>query len=131
MVNFVVVSHSKNLAEEAIKLALIMKHSDFKIVNAGGMPDSSEYGCDVNYIIEKINQVNDGNGVIVFSEIGSSLMSSQMAIEMLADANVILADAPFVEGLCIATASNLEGKTLEDLQETLREIKNFSKQINA
>lgn len=130
MVNFVVVSHNKKLAEEAIKLASIMKHSDFKTINAAGLVDSDEYGTDVGYIVEKINEANEGDGVIVFCEIGSSLMSSQMAIEMLGDANVVLADAPFVEGLCVATSSNFEGTKIEDIKSQLLEVKNFSKTVN-
>ncbi|VEU76067.1 dihydroxyacetone kinase phosphoryl donor subunit DhaM [Mycoplasmopsis columboralis] len=130
MVNFVVVSHNKKLAEEAIKLAKIMKHSDFQIVNAAGLVDSDEYGTDVGYIVEKITQVNEGDGVIVFCEIGSSLMSSQMAIEMLADPKVVLADAPLVEGLCVATSSNFANSTLESIQDQLLEVKNFSKVVN-
>ncbi|WP_391591924.1 Phosphoenolpyruvate-dihydroxyacetone phosphotransferase, dihydroxyacetone kinase phosphoryl donor subunit DhaM [[Mycoplasma] cavipharyngis] len=127
MVNFVVVSHSKKLANEAIELAKIMKHADFEIINAAGLPSSDEYGTDVNYIIEKINQVNTKDGVIIFCEIGSSLMSSQMAIEMLADPNVVLADAPLVEGLCIATSSNFANKTIQDINAQLIKLKNFSK----
>lgn len=127
MINFVVVSHSKKLAESAIELASIMKNSEFKIVNAAGLVDSDGFGTDVQKVIESINSVNEGDGVLVFCEIGSSLMSSQMAVEMIGDEKVILVDAPFVESLMAATATNNENITLEQLLEETLLTKSFSK----
>lgn len=127
MINFVVVSHSKKLAESAIELASIMKNSEFKIVNAAGLVDSDGFGTDVQKVIESINSVNEGDGVLVFCEIGSSLMSSQMAVEMIDDEKVILVDAPFVESLMAATATNNENITLEQLLEETLLTKSFSK----
>lgn len=127
MINFVVVSHSKKLAESAIELASIMKNSEFKIVNAAGLVDSDGFGTDVQKVIESINSVNKGDGVLVFCEIGSSLMSSQMAVEMIGDEKVVLVDAPFVESLMAATATNNENITLEQLLEETLLTKSFSK----
>lgn len=127
MINFVVVSHSKKLAEAAIELASIMKNSEFKIVNAAGLVDSDGFGTDVQKVIEAINSVNEGDGVLVFCEIGSSLMSSQMAVEMIGDEKVILVDAPFVESLMAATATNNKNITLEQLLEETLLTKSFSK----
>lgn len=127
MINFVVVSHSKKLAEAAIELASIMKNSEFKIVNAAGLVDSDGFGTDVQKVIEAINSVNEGDGVLVFCEIGSSLMSSQMAVEMIGDEKVILVDAPFVEALMAATATNNKNITLEQLLEETLLTKSFSK----
>lgn len=127
MINFVVVSHSKKLAEAAIELASIMKNSEFKIFNAAGLVDSDGFGTDVQKVIEAINSVNEGGGVLVFCEIGSSLMSSQMAVEMIGDEKVVLVDAPFVESLMAATATNNENITLEQLLEETLLTKSFSK----
>lgn len=127
MINFVVVSHSKKLAEAAIELASIMKNSEFKIVNAAGLVDSDGFGTDVQKVIEAINSVNEGDGVLIFCEIGSSLMSSQMAVEMIGDEKVILVDAPFVEALMAATATNNKNITLEQLLEETLLTKSFSK----
>lgn len=127
MINFVVVSHSKKLAEAAIELASIMKNSEFKIVNAAGLVDSDGFGTDVQKIIEAINSVNEDDGVLIFCEIGSSLMSSQMAVEMMGDEKVVLVDAPFVEALMAATATNNENITLEQLLEETLLTKSFSK----
>lgn len=127
MINFVVVSHSKKLAEAAIELASIMKNSEFKIVNAAGLVDSDGFGTDVQKVIESINSVNEGDGVLVFCEIGSSLMSSQMAVEMIGEEKVVLVDAPFVEALMAATATNNKNITLEQLLEETLLTKSFSK----
>ncbi|WP_025755604.1 PTS sugar transporter subunit IIA domain-containing protein [Mycoplasmopsis cricetuli] len=80
MVNFVV-SHSKKLASEAIKLAQIIKFNNFKIYNnAVGFVKSKEFNTDVQYILKNINKTNEDDCLIVFCEIGISLLSSQMAI---------------------------------------------------
>ncbi|WP_067141467.1 dihydroxyacetone kinase phosphoryl donor subunit DhaM [Oceanivirga salmonicida] len=129
MIGMVVVSHNKYLAEETIKLASIMKSGEFNIVNAGGMVDSEEYGTDPIKIMECINQANSGDGVIVFCELGSSLMNTQMAVEMLNDDKVKIADAPLVEGLVVGVSSNSEDSTLEELLNEIEEVKNLKKSL--
>ncbi|WP_406613489.1 dihydroxyacetone kinase phosphoryl donor subunit DhaM [Mycoplasma corogypsi] len=129
MINFVVVSHSKKLVDEAIKLANIMKCDEFITLNAGGMPFSDELGTDVSYIIEQINSLMDSEYIFVFCEMGSSLLSTQMALEMLANEKVILADAPLIEGLMVATAANYKGATKDTILHELQQLKNFTKTI--
>ena len=106
MVGIVVVSHSYNLAEETIKLSLQMAQSDIKIVNAGGASDNS-FGTDTNKILNAIKEVDSGDGVIILLDIGSAVMSTEMAIEMSGSdpKKVKIANAPLVEG-CIAAVTS-------------------------
>lgn len=127
MIGFVVVSHNKKLVDEAINLSKIMKFEDFPIINAGGLEDSDEYGTDVNRIIESIQKANSGDGVLVFCELGSSCMNSQMAVEMLDDKNIRIVDAPLVEGLVIGASANNKDISIDDLEKEILEIKEFSK----
>ncbi|UUD35286.1 dihydroxyacetone kinase phosphoryl donor subunit DhaM [Mycoplasmopsis caviae] len=129
MIHFVVVSHNKALAEETIKLASIMKYSDFKIINASGLKDSSEYGTDSTIIMEAINSIEPSENVLVFCELGSSLMNTQMAIEMCGRNNVHLVNGPFVESLVVATASNNPDKKLQDILEEIKQTKEFEKTL--
>ncbi|MEE3928139.1 dihydroxyacetone kinase phosphoryl donor subunit DhaM [Mycoplasmopsis ciconiae] len=130
MINFVVVSHSYKLAQEAINLTKKITFNDFKIVNAAGMPDNhDEIGTDAQHIMNMVNflKTEDTEAVIIFCELGSSLMSSQMVIEMLNDPKVILADAPLVEGLIVAASSNYPGQSLENILNELEQLKSMSK----
>lgn len=127
MIGFVVVSHNKKLAEEAIRLSKMMQFEDFPIVNGGGLSDSEEFGTDANVIINAINEANSGDGVLVFCELGSSVMNSQMAIELLGDPTVKLINAPLVEGLVVGVSANNKNTTLEKLEEEILEIKTFDK----
>lgn len=127
MIGFVVVSHNKKLAEEAIRLSKMMQFEDFPIVNGGGLSDSEEFGTDANVIINAINEANSGDGVLVFCELGSSVMNSQMAIELLGDPTVKLINAPLVEGLVVGVSANNKNITLEKLEEEILEIKTFDK----
>lgn len=127
MIGFVVVSHNKKLVDEAIKLAKIMQFEDFPIINAGGLANSDDFGTDATIIMNAINEANNGDGVLIFCELGSSCMNSQMAVDMIDDKNVRIIDAPLIEGLVIGTSANSKDIDINDLEKEILEIKNFSK----
>ena len=127
MIGFVVVSHNAKLAEEAIRLSKMMQFEDFPIINGGGLSESEEFGTDATVIMEAINKANCGDGVLVFCELGSSVMNSQMAIELMGDESVRLVDAPLVEGLVVGVSANNRTVTLDDLEKEIMEIRNFNK----
>ncbi len=130
MVGFVVVSHSKSLAEEAINLANEMKKYDFPLLNGSGT-EGEFLGSNPLIIKETISKANTLNGVIVFVDIGSSVLNTQLAIEFLENEidikNIKIADAPLVEGLIAGVAINDEKATVSDILKELEEFKNFSK----
>lgn len=126
MIGFVVVSHNAKLAEEAIRLSKMMQFEDFPIINGGGLSESEEFGTDATVIMEAINKANCGDGVLVFCELGSSVMNSQMAIELMGDESVRLVDAPLVEGLVVGVSANNRNVTLDDLEKEIMEIRNFN-----
>ena len=80
MVGIVVVSHSQKVAEGAKELALQMA-ADAKIAAAGGLQDGS-IGTDMEKITNAINEVMSDDGVIMLVDMGSAIMTSEMAIEM-------------------------------------------------
>lgn len=131
MVGFVVVSHSKALAEETIRLAEEMKRFDFPLLNGSGT-DGEFLGSNPFYIQEAIRKAYTEKGVIIFVDLGSSVFNAQIAIESLEDVNidkekVRIADAPLVEGLVAAVAINDEKANLEEILTELKEFKQFSK----
>ncbi len=115
LVGLVVVSHSRALADAAVELAMQMVHdSPPPIAVAAGMPDGG-LGTDATAVMEAIVQADAGAGVVVLMDLGSALMSTEMAFELLDDAapeHRVVA-APFVEGLLAATVMAAGGAALD------------------
>jgi phosphoenolpyruvate---glycerone phosphotransferase subunit DhaM len=114
-VSLVLVSHSRQLAEGVRELAAQMTQGKVKIAVAGGTADG-RLGTDATAILEAIEEVRGPDGVLVLVDLGSAVLSTQMAIEQLADGGgrVLLSNAPFVEGAVIAAVeasidSDLDG----------------------
>ena len=131
MLGFVVVSHSKDLAEAVIHLANEMKRYDFPLINGSGT-DGDFLGSNPLIIKEAILNAKTDKGALVFVDIGSSVLNTQVAIDFLADEgvdveNIKIADAPLVEGLIAAVAINDEKADIESILDELKELKTFSK----
>ena len=131
MLGFVVVSHSKDLAEAVIHLANEMKRYDFPLINGSGT-DGDFLGSNPLIIKEAILNAKTDRGALVFVDIGSSVLNTQVAIDFLADEgvdieNIKIADAPLVEGLIAAVAINDEKADIESILDELKELKTFSK----
>ena len=131
MLGFVVVSHSKDLAEAVIHLANEMKRYDFPLINGSGT-DGDFLGSNPLTIKEAIVNAKTDKGALVFVDIGSSVLNTQVAIDFLADEgvdveNIKIADAPLVEGLIAGVAINDEKADMESILNELKELKTFSK----
>ena len=131
MLGFVVVSHSKDLADAVIHLANEMKRYDFPLINGSGT-DGDFLGSNPLIIKEAILNAKTDKGALVFVDIGSSVLNTQVAIDFLADEgvdieNIKIADAPLVEGLIAAVAINDEKADIESILDELKELKTFSK----
>ena len=131
MLGFVVVSHSKDLAEATIHLANEMKRYDFPLINGSGT-DGDFLGSNPLTIKEAILNAKTDKGALVFVDIGSSVLNTQVAIDFLADEgvnveNIKIADAPLVEGLIAGVAINDEKADMESILDELKELKTFSK----
>ncbi len=116
MVGIVIVSHSPKIAEGVKELALQVSVSSGKIIAAGGMEDG-EIGTDAMRIMEAIREADDGDGVVVLADIGSSIMSTETAFEFLEEdeIDVRLADAPIVEGTIAAAVEAGCGGNIDDV----------------
>lgn len=128
MVGIVVVSHSFALADETIKLSLQMAQSEVKVLNAGGTNDG-RFGTDATKIMTAITEADSGDGVVVLVDLGSAVMSAELALELLdADLDrVKIANAALVEG-CIAsvTAASI-GMSLDQVLASAEEAMDFPK----
>ena len=127
MVGVLIVSHSKKAAEGIYELAVQMAGKDHRVVAVGGMEDGS-IGTDAIRIKEGIEQANDGDGVVLLADLGSGILSSQMAIDLLEeDITVEIADAPILEGAISAAVQAAIGGTLKEVVEAAELAKQVSK----
>lgn len=122
MVGIVVVSHSQKVAEGAKELALQMA-ADAKIAAAGGLQDGS-IGTDMEKITNAINEVMSDDGVIMLVDMGSAIMTSEMAIEMSDNPEKIkIADTPVVEGTIFGAVEASIGSSMEQIMDVLAQAK--------
>ena len=127
MVGVLIVSHSKKAAEGIYELAVQMAGKDHRVVAVGGMEDGS-IGTDAIRIKEGIEQENGGDGVVLLADLGSGILSSQMAIDLLEeDIPVQIADAPILEGTISAAVQAAIGGNLKEVVEAAELAKQVSK----
>lgn len=127
MIGLVVVSHNRKLAVEIINFSNEMKQFDFPVENGGGT-SSEIYGTEPQIIIDAIKRADKGEGVLIFVDLGSSIMNTEMAIEILGSPEKLyIVDAPLVEGVISAVAGNFPGISAEELKQISEESKNFIK----
>ncbi len=117
MVGLVIVSHSAKLAEGVAELMRGMAGADARIAVAGGLDlPGQPLGTDANLIFHAIQKVYSAEGVAVLVDLGSAILSTEVALEMLAPdqrAHVVLAPAPLVEGGIAAATQARLGSSLD------------------
>ncbi len=122
MVGIVVVSHSDVLAEGVVSVAREMGGEELALESAGGTEDPGVLGTDAVRIGAAIERAMSPEGVLVLMDLGSALMSSELAVEMLPEGSgpVLLSEAPLVEGAVAAALAAAGGATLEDVAAEAR-----------
>ena len=116
MVGIVVVSHSAALAEGVHELASQMVQGKVSLATAGGIDDPEQpIGTDPMKVLAAIESVYSEDGVLVLMDLGSALLSAEMALEFLPEeqrVKVKLCAAPLVEGTMAAAVQSMVGGTL-------------------
>ncbi|MCB8925569.1 MAG: phosphoenolpyruvate--protein phosphotransferase [Ardenticatenaceae bacterium] len=116
MVGIVVVSHSATLAEGVRELADQMVQGKVPLATAGGIDDPEQpIGTDPMKVMAAVESVYSEDGVLVLMDLGSALLSAEMALEFLPEeqqANVKLCAAPLVEGTMAAAVQSMVGGSL-------------------
>jgi PTS hybrid protein len=128
-VGVVVVSHSAKVAEGVVEMAAQMA-GGVRIRAAGGTEDGA-IGTDATLIAGAISDADEGDGVLVIVDLGSAVLSAQLAIEELIDderrGRVRVADAPLVEGAIIAAIQASTGSSLEEVDAAAHGAASMSK----
>ncbi|HEY4021247.1 MAG TPA: dihydroxyacetone kinase phosphoryl donor subunit DhaM [Pseudonocardiaceae bacterium] len=113
-VGIVIVSHSAKLAEGVVELAAQMA-PEVVIVAAGGLPDG-RLGTDYDTVLRALHEADQGAGVVLLHDLGSALMTAELAVESLDDPDtVLLANAPLVEGAVVAAVAAQGGADVAEV----------------
>ncbi|HEV2582928.1 MAG TPA: dihydroxyacetone kinase phosphoryl donor subunit DhaM, partial [Ktedonobacteraceae bacterium] len=118
-VGVVIVSHSAQLARGVAELAGQMAQGKARIEPAGGAIDGS-LGTSADTILAAIQSLDGPDGVLVLLDLGSALLSAEVALEMLNDeqrAHTRLTYAPLVEGAVAAAIEATLGRSLAEVQQ--------------
>src|SRR5436309_858512 len=118
-VGLVIVSHSSQLAAGVAELAGQMAQNKVSIAAAGGAIDDI-LGTSVDKILEAIQAVDNPDGVLVLLDLGSAILSTEMALEMLdseQQQHIMLSFAPLVEGAVAAAVEAALGRTLAQVKQ--------------
>ncbi|RIK36644.1 MAG: phosphoenolpyruvate--protein phosphotransferase [Chloroflexi bacterium] len=119
MIGFVIVSHSAELAAGVRDLARQMVRDRVPIAVAGGVDDPNDpIGTDPFRVLSAIESVYSEEGVIVFMDLGSAVLSAETALELLPAEqrpHVHLCAAPLVEGVVAAAVQAMAGGSVQEV----------------
>jgi PTS hybrid protein len=113
MVSLLIVSHSAQLAAGVREFASQVAGGKVRIVDAGGTADGA-LGTSVDRIQDGLRQVVSPDGTLVLVDLGSAVLSVEMAIEALGATRVRISDAPLVEGAYLAAIEASADSSLEE-----------------
>ena len=124
MIGIVLVSHSHRIAEGAAELAREMGGPDVRIEATGGLDEPDRpIGTDAVLVQRAIERAWSDDGVLVLMDLGSAVLSTEMALELLPEdrrVKILLTDAPLVEGAVAAAVTARIGASLEEVAAEAR-----------
>lgn len=115
-VGLVIVSHSAQLAAGVVELAAQMARN-VVLIPAGGTDDGG-IGTSLEKVMSALGRADGGDGVVVLTDLGSAVMTAESALEFMGSPeNIVLADAPLVEGAVAAAVAAQSGAELAVVQK--------------
>jgi phosphoenolpyruvate---glycerone phosphotransferase subunit DhaM len=127
MVGIVLISHSPGLAEGAAELVGQIARGS-RVVPAGGTEDG-QLGTSTGLIRDAIAKADQGAGVLLIPDLGSSVLSAKAVLEDLSAGapRIAIADAPFVEGAVAAGVAASIGADLAAVARAAEEARDVRK----
>ncbi|NES94618.1 MAG: phosphoenolpyruvate--protein phosphotransferase [Desertifilum sp. SIO1I2] len=121
MVGILIVSHSRKLAQGIQELVSQMIQGTVPIAIAAGIDDPQRpLGTDPLQIQQAIEALGCEDGVLVLMDLGSAVLSAEMALEFLLPeqrSRVKLCGAPLVEGAIAAAVKAATGGNLDQVYQ--------------
>jgi PTS hybrid protein len=125
-VGIVLVSHSRELAAGLRDLVDQLAAGTVPVAVAGGTDDGG-LGTSYALISSAVAAVDRGAGVLVLPDLGSSVLTARLVLADLGREDVLLVDAPFVEGAVAAGVLASTGADLAAVAEAAREARGIAK----
>jgi phosphoenolpyruvate---glycerone phosphotransferase subunit DhaM len=126
-VGIVLISHSRTLAEGAAELARQMGVGEVTVEPAGGTEDG-RLGTSIDLLEAAVHKADGGAGVVLIADLGSSVLTAKTYLEDLEEGtDVVLADAPFVEGAVAAASAAAAGADVASVTTAAHEAYEFRK----
>src|SRR5205814_2143963 len=120
------------LAEGVAELARQMAGDELAFEVVGGAPDGS-IGTDADGIAAAIKRADGGAGVVVIGDLGSAILASEAAIEILSGSisgPVVISAGPLVEGAVVAAVQASIGQSLEEVLGAADAARSFDKGVS-
>ncbi|HEU4667189.1 MAG TPA: dihydroxyacetone kinase phosphoryl donor subunit DhaM [Arthrobacter sp.] len=119
-VSLVVVSHSGKIADGAAELAAQMA-PDVVVLTAGGTSDG-RIGTSLEKVLAALDKAGSG-GTVILTDLGSAVMTAESALEFAENAeDMVLADAPLVEGLVAAAVAAQGGADVQAVRRAAEAV---------
>jgi PTS hybrid protein len=127
-VGIVLVSHSASLAEGAAELAGQVSGGTVAIITAGGT-DDGRLGTSISKIQCALSLADAGAGVVILPDLGSSVLTVRALLAEPEDlpGQVVMADAPFVEGAVAAAVTAAAGGDLKAVLDAAQKARHARK----
>lgn len=117
MINILIASHSQKLAQGLSEV--VGQMAKYVTIEYSGGTDDGELGSNFEEIFEKMNRLAE-DGLVVFFDLGSSMMNCETAYDMLEDdlkEKVLLARSPMVESSVEIAVSIDENTSIDQIKE--------------
>lgn len=124
MFGIILVSHSEKITEGTKEMIeeMVGSQDGVTVISAGGTGDG-RLGTNAVMIMEKIESCQTCDHILIFCDIGSAILSSETAIELIEDdelrEKVEIMDCPLVEG---AFAAAVQASVCEDKNLIIQEL---------
>jgi phosphoenolpyruvate---glycerone phosphotransferase subunit DhaM len=125
-VGIVLVSHSAELAAGLHRLVEQIGSDEVPLATAGGTEDG-RIGTSYDLVRKAIGDADRGAGVVVLPDLGSSVLTARTVLEDQPRPDVLIVDAPFVEGAVAAVVTAASGADLETVANAAKEARNVRK----
>lgn len=122
MIGIVVVSHSPELAQATVNLALQMVSGEIPAIAIAAGAGEGVIGTNAVEVAEAITRVSSPDGVLVFMDLGSAVLSAELALDFVSDpeVEVRLSGSPFVEGVIAGVVRAAGGASLAEVESEAR-----------
>jgi dihydroxyacetone kinase phosphotransfer subunit len=125
-VGIVLVSHSASLAGGLRELVLQISGDEVVVAAAGGTTDG-RLGTSDELIRTAIGTADRGGGVVILTDLGSAVLTARAVLAEPPREDVILVDAPLVEGAVAAAVTASTGADLATVVAAAQEARSVPK----